>query len=521
MTPNPSPGFGPRPPKAPPAALVALALGLAAGCDLTAPDSRPETLVVSPGTVELDALGAALPLRVVVRDQAGSPLPAVRATWEVEDPEVVEVDERGVVRARSGGETRIRARFGPAEGVATIMVRPRPAEVQVEAGADQTARAGDPLPTSLSLRLTDRLGTPLAGLPWTLDLQATGNHGGSALPSSGVTGPGGELELAWTLGPAPGVQSLVLRADHRTFHLTATATDAQGRVPFRIRVRPLGAVSPEVMEAAERAASRWSSLMEGKLAPLLARAPAGRCGSAAPALDEVVDDLLVFISEGELDGPGGAAAVAGPCFVREEGLIPVVGRIVMDQVDVPTLRDLELLDEVVAHELGHVLGIGTLWPLFDLLREPSLPDRRGADTHFVGPLSIQAFDASGGAGYPGARVPVENELGAEGVRDGHWRQSVFGVELMNPFLVAGVSNPLSSVTAASLADLGYPVRAGAGDPWSLPAMPLEHEDPVAVLHLLPGVTHVHRIEHLNRSIPLHVLGEDGRIVQSLRIPGLP
>lgn len=532
MIPAPSPSLSPPSPL-PGSARAFLALLLLAlpGCDLTGPESRPETLVVSPGNVELDALSATLPLRVVVRDQAGSPVPATRALWEVEDPGVVEVSERGVVRALAEGETRIRARFGPAEGEARIVVRPRPAEVVVESGGGQVAVAGSLLPTPLRLRLLDRLGTPRAGIPWSVEESAPGTLGGAAFPSSGVTGPEGEVELQWTLGSTPGVQSLVLRADDRTFHLVATATRADGSVPFAVRFRTLGEVRPEVVEAAERAASRWSALMEGKLAPLLARAPAGRCGADAPALDEVVDDLLVFLVETEIDGPGGAAALAGPCFVREEGLLPVVGRVVVDRDDVSTLLDLGLLDDILAHEVGHVLGIGTLWPLFDLLREPSLPDRPGVDTHFIGPLSIQAFDASGGAGYTGARVPVENELGAEGVRDGHWRQSVFGVELMNPFLVAGVENPLSRVTAASLADLGYPVRSGAGEGWSLPQVPTVHQadpavgaerdNPEARLHLLPGVTHVHRIEHLNRTTPLHVLGEDGRIVRSLLLPGMP
>ena len=65
---------------------------------------------------------------------------------------------------------------------------------------------------------------------------------------------------------------------------------------------------------------------------------------------------------------------------------------------------------VVAHELGHVLGFGTIWDHYDLLRNPSVPDDPDADTHFSGALTVAAFDAAGGAGYVGgAKVPVEAE----------------------------------------------------------------------------------------------------------------
>ena len=50
-----------------------------------------------------------------------------------------------------------------------------------------------------------------------------------------------------------------------------------------------------------------------------------------------------------------------------------------------------------------------------------------ADTYFKGPLALAAFNAAGGLRYQkGMKVPVEN-----GGNDGHWRQSVFGSELMD------------------------------------------------------------------------------------------
>jgi hypothetical protein len=49
----------------------------------------------------------------------------------------------------------------------------------------------------------------------------------------------------------------------------------------------------------------------------------------------------------------------------------------------------------------------------------------------------------------------------------HWREETFFNELMTGFLGSPPS-PLSRLTVASLADLGYGVDFGAADPYSLP-----------------------------------------------------
>ena len=73
--------------------------------------------------------------------------------------------------------------------------------------------------------------------------------------------------------------------------------------------------------------------------------------------------------------------------------------------------------DLILHELGHALGFGTLWASKGLLENPSLPARRGADTHFDGPSAVTAFDAVGGGSYTGGqKVPVENEEGGPGSR---------------------------------------------------------------------------------------------------------
>ena len=58
--------------------------------------------------------------------------------------------------------------------------------------------------------------------------------------------------------------------------------------------------------------------------------------------------------------------------------------------------------------------------------------------------------------------------GGPGTRDSHWREAVFGNELMTGFINQGV-NPVSRLTIASLADLGYQVNLEAADAYMLPS----------------------------------------------------
>jgi hypothetical protein len=138
-----------------------------------------------------------------------------------------------------------------------------------------------------------------------------------------------------------------------------------------------------------------------------------------------------------------------------------------DVADIANLESNGLLEAVILHEMGHVLGIGTLWNLRGLLVNPSLPESTGVDTHFSGANAIAAFNTIGGANYSGQKVPVENSQGGSGTRDAHWRDNLFFNELMTGFVNSG-SNPLSIVTIRSLEDLGYGVNAGAADSYFLP-----------------------------------------------------
>ena len=210
--------------------------------------------------------------------------------------------------------------------------------------------------------------------------------------------------------------------------------------------------------------------------------PAGTCGPGSPGVSDVVDDIRIYVTIDSIDGGGGSGGNilgrAAPCSWRLQlwsapgssrtdtiNKQVIRGFIELDEFDVARMETQGVLLSVVTHELAHVLGFGTVWTTHDRLRNPSDPNRPNADTHFEGPLTIAAFDAAGGAGYGGSKVPVEN-TGVRGSADGHWRQSVFEDEMMTPFLT-GSAQAMSAITLESLYEIGYEVNLNEAESFGL------------------------------------------------------
>ena len=273
-----------------------------------------------------------------------------------------------------------------------------------------------------------------------------------------------------------------------------------------------------------QAAERWEEVIGQGVADFSYAtnpAPAGSCGPGSPAAGDVVDDIRIYVTIDSIDGGGGSGGniigQASPCGYRigvfEDPQTEVRdtihgqvirGFIVLDEFDVDRMERQGLLLSLVTHELAHVLGFGTLWTVHDRLRNPSVPDKPNADTHFDGPLTIAAFDAAGGAGFAGGKVPLENSAVA-GSADGHWRESVFGNELMTPFISAG-AQPLSAVTLESLYEIRYEINLKEAENFGL-ATGAVADGPV-----------VHLGNDIAR-IPIRGLDKEGRVVKVIHPPG--
>ena len=213
-----------------------------------------------------------------------------------------------------------------------------------------------------------------------------------------------------------------------------------------IDVRFLGGLNAAQQGAFSVAAARWQEVLP---APL----PAIRVDG------EVTNGIIIEAEGVNIDGRGSVLGSAGPTVLRPNLLLPAKGIMRFDTADIRQLENEGTFRSVILHEMGHVIGLGTLWEQLGLLR--------GAGTDnptFTGSAARAEYRELLGAARP-LPVPVAN-TGGPGTREGHWRESVFGNELMTGFL-SGERQPLSRLTLASFSDLGYEVNLAAADPYRL------------------------------------------------------
>jgi hypothetical protein len=271
----------------------------------------------------------------------------------------------------------------------------------------------------------------------------------------------------------PGTYHILIFAWTAYSGTSLLATTGGPVIPYNIELEFITHGTPEQDAVFAEASARWMEIIPGDISDFdFSTSPVGpdQCIEGQPQLDGPVDDLRIYVDIVEIDGPGGTLASAGPCYIRGLGHFPIIGAMRFDSEDMDALAANGGLLPVVMHEMGHVLGIGTIWTQKELLQNPSLPSNEGVDTYFSGPRAIAAFDAAGTSAYDGNKVPVAN-TGGEGSADGHWRESVLGVELMTPGFNVGRTNPLSAITIESLADLGYTVDLTQAEPytWAFPS----------------------------------------------------
>ena len=225
------------------------------------------------------------------------------------------------------------------------------------------------------------------------------------------------------------------------------------------------AFTPERQQVFEDAAARWSEIIVGDIEDAVFRPDVLNANTACGYSDQTfiteVDDLIIFANIRLIDGENGILGQAGPVFLRTEGNLPIVGCMEFDSADVANLEAKGSFDEVILHEMGHVLGIGTLWNTFNLL-EGSCAQASGP-SRFNGSGSVTEWQALTGPG----NVPVEDDFG-EGTACGHWDEGVFDGELMTGFLENQGAVPLSRLTIASLKDLGYEVNFTSAETFALP-----------------------------------------------------
>ena len=242
---------------------------------------------------------------------------------------------------------------------------------------------------------------------------------------------------------------------------TAAAKPAPGQFNITLRFINPPTATQEARFTAAR--TKWEGIISGDVPDVTGHIPARSCGNSfkTPVFDGTIDDLLIDVLLQPIDGPGAVLGAAGPCLVRNADNLSVYGIMFFDTADLDFLEQLGFFDEVVVHEMGHVLGFGSLWNFNRNL----LTGVGTADPRFTGPLAIEAYDKLGGQGT----VPVEGDQGGAGTLNSHWDEATFFNELMTGFLNSSAdANPLSDLSVAAMGDLGYVVNLGSGDRYQLP-----------------------------------------------------
>ncbi|MDE2752487.1 MAG: hypothetical protein OXI83_07935, partial [Gemmatimonadota bacterium] len=327
----------------------------------------------------------------------------------------------------------------------------------------------------------------------------------------------------WVLGTTAG----------RTYRLTASVTDAGSTAdPVVFSATATEAVydieivhvttsllTESQRQAFERAERFWERAITGNLDWSTVRKPAlddclekNDIAEEVPG-DRVVDDLLIYVQIREIDGPAGVFGGAGPCQIRADNSLPVVGVMFFDLGDMDGLESVGHLEGTILHEMAHVIGFGTLWDHLGLLENPA-SGFGGQDTRFAGDSAVAAWGRIRGDTYPDDElVPVQHQ-GGEGVWNGHWRELVFRSELMTPFPDRGL-NPLSVLSLASIVDVGYEgVDTSVADEFVLP--PPVYADADAPRSAARAGA-VDLGDHILRT-PIAVVDRDGNVVRVIPPP---
>jgi hypothetical protein len=377
-----------------------------------------------------------------------------------------------------------------------------PENLVANSALTQNAVVSANVATRPSVKVTDAVGIGVPGVE--VLFSVTGGGGTVGDPVRLTNSAGVATVGSWTMGAAAGANTLTASAAGLTGSpITFTATAATNTSNFNIKLVYLNAPTSSQQAAFENARSRWQAVVTSELSNIPFTNET-RCGGS---INETVDDLLILVNLGPIDGPGKVLGSAGPCLTRATSHLTVVGVMTFDTADLATLEAAGNLPDVILHEMGHVLGIGSLWDVFGLLADGCVETSPGSGVNvpgegltptYTGASALAAYTGSNGGGSATA-IPVENypddsDGCPNGTRDSHWEEGDpnppngigFRSELMTGF-ISGTVRPMSLTTIRSLADLGYTVDNAQAQPFDINTQPtLRADGTVAPVFSLQG-----------------------------------
>jgi hypothetical protein len=192
--------------------------------------------------------------------------------------------------------------------------------------------------------------------------------------------------------------------------------------------------------------------------------------SATDASGNLLSDLTITADLADIDGVGGILGQAGPTAIWTASELTALGEMTFDQADAQEYFELKLFDDIVLHEMMHVMGVGTLWSYNNLVstivvddNDTKKPTDDIVDSVYTGAAANSSFKLVTGSD---AFLFVETDGGA-GTAGGHWDEETYRDELMTGYIghfqdgTYDNTNYLSEWSVASLEDLGYVLFADA------------------------------------------------------------
>lgn len=448
----------------------------------------PATVIVEAGDNQVWVAGSTLPVRPSVKVTDGTfGVSGVSVTFAVASGNgtvtmpVVNTNAAGVATVGGWklGNTGTNTLTATVNGIATPVTFTADAQVlsitavnKVEGDAQQ-GFSGNYAPGRVTVEILNQFNLPTEGVNVTFS--GSGTLSGNVV----MTGLNGRATLGgWRFGAGTS-QNLTATAGASSATFTATTT-APPASQFSITVRYLGSEpSTSVKNAFANAAAQWSHVIVGDLPdivlsggtvlpPVSINLPnAGLVTCIPQVANETIDDMVIYATVRSIDGEGNILGAATPTHVRTSDHTTIGGCMMFDSADLAELESLGRLQDVILHEMGHVLGFGyETGPWGEQLVGACV----SSAPYFTGSSARNAFIASRTAAFTDSTVPVEGGGTCQnngGTRDAHWSEAVLDNELMTGFVEYDRPNPLSAVTAAALRDLGYVVNDAVSDAYSV------------------------------------------------------
>eukprot|EP00591_Stephanopyxis_turris_P012690 CAMPEP_0195512646 /NCGR_PEP_ID=MMETSP0794_2-20130614/4532_1 /TAXON_ID=515487 /ORGANISM="Stephanopyxis turris, Strain CCMP 815" /LENGTH=825 /DNA_ID=CAMNT_0040640477 /DNA_START=251 /DNA_END=2728 /DNA_ORIENTATION=+ len=213
-------------------------------------------------------------------------------------------------------------------------------------------------------------------------------------------------------------------------------------------------------EAFQYAKEQWESVIVGDVVGYAGRDPDRGGpdlfnGMFNTGYHGSVDDLVIGYEVTDLEDRS-VLGTAGPIYIRRNVGIPISGSIQLDsgQLSKMTPDDVKI---IVTHEMGHVLGIGTMWD------NACGSNCQNGDYTYTCPKAIEEHAKLGTS----TSLLLEDE-GGTGTACSHWDDASFSNEFVSEIMTgtfkSGKIQVLSRVSAAALEDIGYQVDyCGARD----------------------------------------------------------